>query len=64
MLPNPLHRGRDLGLLNLTNTLPGLLGPTLTWALATPTDFDSVMLVLAALTLCGGGIILAARGRH
>jgi len=64
LLPNPLHRGRDLGLLNLTNTLPGLLGPTLTWALATPTDFDAVMLVLAALTLCGGGIILAARGRH
>lgn len=64
LLPNPLHRGRDLGLLNLTNTLPGLLGPTLTWALATPTDFDAVMLVLAALTLCGGGIILAARGRR
>ena len=64
LLPNPLHRGRDLGLLNLTNTLPGLLGPTLTWALATPTDFDAVMLVLAALTLCGGGTILAARGRR
>lgn len=64
LLPNPRHRGRDLGLLNLTNTLPGLLGPTLTWALATPTDFDSVMLVLAALTLCGGVIILAARGRR
>ncbi|MGA1798885.1 MFS transporter [Sphingomonas sp. 4RDLI-65] len=64
LLPTPLHRGRDLGLLNLTNTLPGLLGPTLTWALATPTDFDVVMLVLAALTLCGGGIILAARGRR
>ncbi|MBC3941547.1 MFS transporter [Sphingomonas albertensis] len=64
LLPNALHRGRDLGLLNLTNTLPGLLGPTLTWALATPTDFDAVMLVLAALTLCGGGTILAARGRR
>ncbi|PZO72190.1 MAG: MFS transporter [Sphingomonas taxi] len=64
LLPNPVHRGRDLGLLNLTNTLPGLLGPTLTWALATPTDFDAVMLVLAALTLCGGGTILAARGRR
>jgi hypothetical protein len=41
-----------------------LLGPTLTWALATPTNFDAVMLVLAALTLCGGLIILAARGRR
>lgn len=64
LLPNPRHRGRDLGLLNLTNTLPGLLGPALTWALATPTDFDAVLLVLAGLTLCGGMIILATRGRR
>lgn len=64
LLPNPQHRGRDLGLLNLTNTLPGLLGPALTWALATPADFDAVMLVLAALTLSGGVVILAARGRR
>lgn len=64
LLPDARHRGRDLGLLNLTNTLPGLLGPTLTWALATPTDFDGVMLVLAALTLCGGLVILFAQGRR
>lgn len=64
LLPDPRHRGRDLGVLNLTNTLPGLLGPALTWSLATPKDFHAVMLVLAALTLCGGLIILAARGRR
>ncbi len=64
LLPDPRHRGRDLGVLNLTNTLPGLLGPALTWTLATPRDFHVVMLVLAALTLCGGLIILAARGRR
>lgn len=64
LLPDPRHRGRDLGVLNLTNTLPGLLGPALTWTLATPRDFRVVMLVLAALTLCGGLIILAARGRR
>ncbi|MES3152790.1 MFS transporter [Sphingomonas faeni] len=64
LLPDSRHRGRDLGLLNLTNTLPALLGPTLTWALATPTDYDAVMLVLAALTLCGGLTILAARRRR
>lgn len=64
LLPDPRHRGRDLGLLNLTNTLPGLLGPTLTWALATPTDYDAVMMILAALTLCGGLTILAARRRR
>jgi MFS family permease len=63
LLPDPLHRGRDLGLFNLTNTLPALLGPLLTWQLATPRDFDAVMLTLAGLTLCGGLAILAVGGR-
>lgn len=64
LLPDPWHRGRDLGLLNLTNTLPSLIGPALTWALATPHDFDALMLVLAALTLAGGLTILGVRGRR
>jgi len=64
LLPDPRHRGRDLGLINLTNTLPALLGPLLTWLLASPDDFGAVMLVLAALTLCGGIVILAVRGRR
>jgi MFS family permease len=54
LLPSSRHRGRDLGLLNLANTLPSLLGPPLTWALASPQDFSALMLTLAALTLCGG----------
>ena len=64
LLPSPHHRGRDLGLINLTNTLPSLVGPVLTWLLATPADFATLLLVLAALTLCGGVVILAARGRR
>jgi MFS family permease len=64
LLPSAEHRGRDLGLLNLTNTLPALLGPLLAWSLATPRDFDTVMLVLAVLTLGGGVAILAVRGRR
>lgn len=64
LLPSARHRGRDLGLLNLANTLPGLLGPVITWALATPRDFDAVLIVLAVLTLGGGMILLAARGRR
>lgn len=63
LLPDPDHRGRDLGLINLTNTLPSLLGPLLAWALATPRDFDAVMLALAALAICGGLLILAIRER-
>lgn len=64
LLPDPAHRGRDLGLLNLTNTLPALAGPALTWWLATPQDFGAVMLVLAALTACGGVTMLGVRGRR
>lgn len=61
LLPDPRHRGRDLGLLNLANTLPSLLGPPLAWALATPRDFAGVMLVLAGLTASGGLAMLAVR---
>lgn len=64
LLPNPRRRGRDLGLLNLTNTLPQLVGPALTWWLATPHDFDAALLTAAALTGCGAVTILAVRGRR
>lgn len=64
LLPDPRRRGRDLGLLNLTNTLPALLGPLLTWALATPQDFTPLLAVLSAVTLCGGFAILPVRTRR
>ncbi|MEG8038146.1 MFS transporter [Sphingomonas sp. LR60] len=61
LLPDPRHRGRDLGLINLSNTVPSLLGPLLTWALATPGDFTLLLVVLAALTLAGGVLIVPLR---
>lgn len=64
LLPDPRRRGRDLGLLNLTNTLPSLVGPLLTWLLATPHDFAPLMLVLVALTLCGGAMMLLVRSHR
>lgn len=64
LLPDPDHRGRDLGILNLTNTLPNIVGPMLAWMLATPRDFAGLMLVLAVLTLAGGVAILAIEGRR
>lgn len=63
LLPDPRHRGRDLGLLNLSNTLPALLGPLLTWTLATPRDFTLLLTVLAALTLTAGLAIVPLRRR-
>lgn len=63
LLPSARHRGRDLGVLNLSNTLPSVLGPGLAWLLATPRDFTLLLLVLAALTLGGGLATLAGRAR-
>ena len=64
LLPHPSHRGRDLGVLNLTNTLPALLGPLLAWSLATPSDFGAVLLILATLTLVGGAAMMGVRSRR
>ena len=63
LLPSARHRGRDLGLLNLANTLPALAGPALTWLLVTPRDFSAALLTLAGLTLAGGLAVTAVRGR-
>lgn len=64
LLPSPEHRGRDLGLLNLTNTLPALLGPVLTWQLASPHNFTAALLALAGLAALGGLLVLGVRGRR
>lgn len=61
VLPDRAHRGRDLGLLNLTNTLPGVVGPALTWLLATPRNFAPLMVTLAVLTLVGGMLMIFVR---
>jgi MFS family permease len=62
LLPDPARRGRDLGLLNLANTIPSMIAPLLTWWLATSSDFAATMLVLAALTVTAGLLTLAIRG--
>jgi MFS family permease len=63
LLPSPTRRGRDLGLLNLTNTLPALIGPALAWWLATPQSFSALLIVLCAMNAGGGLLVLAVRGR-
>ncbi len=50
VLPRPQNRGRDLGLFNLTNTVPSLIIPWLTLALVPVFGFDALFLVLAALS--------------
>ena len=61
ILPSSNHRGRDLGLLNLTNTLPSVVGPPLAWMLAGPQGFRTMLLVLAMLAVLSGVLVLPIR---
>lgn len=57
VLPSPNHRGRDLGLLNLANTLPSLIGPWLTVTVVAQGGFRSLIVVLAIATALAGGLM-------
>lgn len=61
LLPRPDRHGRDLGLFNLTNTLPALISPLLAIWLVPAGGFGTLMAVLAALTTIAGGFILLIR---
>ncbi len=61
LLPSPCHRGRDLGLFNLTNTLPALLSPLLAVALAPTYGFEGLMIALALLVGTAALLILVIR---
>jgi hypothetical protein len=50
LLIAPEHRGRDMGVLNLTNTLPALIAPSMAYLMAGKGDFTLLLLLLAALT--------------
>lgn len=49
VLPQPETRGRDLGIFNLTNTLPALIMPGLTLALVPVFGFSGLFFLLAIL---------------
>lgn len=51
ILPRAEHRGRDLGIFNLANTMPSLIMPWLTLSLVPGFGFSALFLLLAALTL-------------
>lgn len=58
VLPRADHRGRDLGIFNLTNTIPSLVMPWLTISLVPGFGFDALFLLLAALA--AGAVLLLA----
>lgn len=61
VLPHPRHRGRDLGIFNLTNTVPSMIMPGLTLALVPHFGFKALFVILALLV--GGSAMLLATHR-
>lgn len=51
VLPRASRRGRDMGIFNLTNTVPSLIMPGLTLALVPRYGFDLLFLLLAVLAM-------------
>jgi Major Facilitator Superfamily len=58
VLPNPGRRGRDLGIFNLTNTVPSLIMPWLTLALVPLYGFSTLFVVLALLAFAAALLLL------
>ena len=58
ILPRPTRRGRDLGLFNLTNTVPSLAMPWLAITLVPMFGFQALFLILGILAL-GAALLLA-----
>ena len=59
VLPRPGQRGRDLGVFNLTNTVPSLIMPWLTLALVPSFGFAGLFVLLAVLAFTSATILSA-----
>jgi MFS family permease len=57
VLPSPQHRGRDLGLFNLTNTVPSLIMPWLTVILVPTRGFSGLFAILAILAFASSALL-------
>jgi len=61
VLPKPETRGRDLGIFNLTNTVPSLIMPWLTLALVPVFGFSGLFFLLSGLATLAFFILLTTR---
>jgi MFS family permease len=57
VLPAPQHRGRDLGVFNLTNTVPGMVMPWLTVMLVPAFGYGALFVLFAALALASAALL-------
>lgn len=58
LLPDGAKRGRDLGLLNLANTIPQIVAPVIAWGAGPANGFGTALAIMAAVTLLAGGLPL------
>lgn len=63
VLPNPRHRGRDLGIFNLTNTVPSMVVPWLALSLVPSFGFEAMFFVLAGLAFIAC-VLVGTLARH
>ena len=63
VLPAPQHRGRDLGLFNLTNTGPGMVMPWLTVLLVPSFGYSALFVLFAALSLLSAALLAVVARR-
>lgn len=64
VLPRPQTRGRDLGIFNLTNTVPSLIMPWLILALVPAYGFGSLFLLLAGLAVIACLLLVTMPRQH
>ena len=57
VLPAPQHRGRDLGLFNLTNTLPAMVMPWLTVLLVPGMGYSALFVLFAGLAFASAALL-------
>lgn len=63
VLRSPTHRGRDLGLFNLTNTFPSLIMPWLTLAIVPTFGYSWLFVLLSVLALLAASILFLVSRR-
>jgi hypothetical protein len=61
VLPDPRRRGRDLGIFNLTNTVPSLIMPWLTIAIVPARGFAGLFAVLAVLASAAAALLFTLK---
>jgi MFS family permease len=61
VLPRPERRGRDLGLFNLTNTVPSVIMSGFTLALVPKVGFSGLFVLFAGLSLIAALLLVSVR---